>query len=64
MSYAEKIRKLTEDPGANELARIVDQLQAQVNACCGGGGLNNAAAGKTPSPPAVRDTDPNPNNPR
>lgn len=42
MTIAEQIRLLTEDPGANQLAKIVDQLQTQVNACCGGG-INNVA---------------------
>lgn len=48
MTYAERIRRLTEDPGANELAKICDQMQAQITACCGGGGLNNVAPPRSP----------------
>lgn len=43
MSAEDEIRKLTIDPGPIALARLFDNMQARVDACCGGS-LNAAKA--------------------
>lgn len=53
MSYQAEISKLTLDAGARRLAQIVDAMQAQVDACCGGSIAAKEAATEKPDPPAT-----------
>ncbi len=38
MTFLDEIKKLTTDPGARRLAQVVDELKAQIDACCEGNG--------------------------
>lgn len=53
MSHEADIRRLTVDPGTIELAKVLDVLQARVDACCGTSGTNltarTTAAESTPA---------------
>lgn len=53
MSAENDIKKLTIDPGAIALARMFDQLNQQVQNCCGGDNTNAKAA-----PSAAAKTEP------
>jgi ABC-type Zn2+ transport system substrate-binding protein/surface adhesin len=59
MTIAEEIKLLTTDPGARRLAEIADQIQEQVNRCCGyGSDLRPEAPSPSLAPPAPA-TEPN-----
>lgn len=47
MSAENDVRKLTIDPGAIALARLFDQLNEQVQNCCGGGDNSSAKGAKS-----------------
>lgn len=49
-SYVDQIRRLTEDPGCLELARIADTLQARLDACCPPSSVRLAPAGLAAAP--------------
>lgn len=56
MSYYSDISKLTLDQGARALAQIMDELQEQVNNCCGGSvkAAGNATPAASPEPAPAR----------
>ena len=56
MSYSAEIIRLTSDAGARRLAQIVDEMQAQVNACCGGSIAAKGSAKAAPDSPPSSDS--------
>lgn len=60
--YYDQIRKLTTDPGARELARIAEVIEARLTACCGEA-PSLAPARDEPAAPDAAERKPDPSTP-